>query len=70
MKRIPGIKIVFDKTPQVWYGSVQLYSNYLELSEYVTSSEEDLKDAITDILKRYEHKAVKGLQLKRIEKEE
>lgn len=63
MYMIKGFKINIDKTPDRWRGSIFLDSHYKSLSEYVSSSKESFGEAIIEILERYSHKGIKGIEL-------
>lgn len=63
---INGFKIVLDKTPPKWSGSIYVESPYKELAEYVTSPREKISEAIEDIFSRYPNKKIKGISLKKV----
>lgn len=68
-QKIEGFKIIIDKTPPKWTGSIYLKSQYKGLAQYVTSSKESYDEAIQEILSKYRHRQVERIEIKQVKPE-
>lgn len=67
--KINGLTLVLDKTPPKWSGTVKLKSNFKILDTYATSTKESLSDALADILSRFDHVIVIGVDINEVEED-